>query len=32
MLERFALALDDTFAMVRDRGLVASGLVPALAK
>ena len=32
MLERFALALDDTFAMVRERGLVASGLVPALAK
>jgi 4-aminobutyrate--pyruvate transaminase len=32
MLERFSLALDDTFAMVRDRGLVASGLVPALAK
>jgi len=32
MIERFGLALDDTFAMVRDRGLVASGLVPALAK
>jgi len=32
MLERFGLALDDTFAMVRDRGLVASGVVPALAK
>jgi 4-aminobutyrate--pyruvate transaminase len=32
MFERFALALDDTFAMVRERGLVASGLVAALAK
>jgi len=32
MLERFALALDDTFAMVRERGLVDSALVPALAK
>jgi len=32
MFERFALALDDTLAMVRERGLVASGLVPALAK
>jgi 4-aminobutyrate---pyruvate transaminase len=32
MLERFGLALDDTFAMVRERGLVSSGLVPALAK
>jgi 4-aminobutyrate---pyruvate transaminase len=32
MFERFARALDDTFAMVRERGLVASGLVPALAK
>jgi 4-aminobutyrate--pyruvate transaminase len=32
MFERFALALDDTFAMVRERGLVESGLVPALAK
>jgi 4-aminobutyrate---pyruvate transaminase len=32
MLGRFALALDDTFAMVRERGLVEGGLVPALAK
>jgi 4-aminobutyrate--pyruvate transaminase len=33
MLERFSLALDDTFAMVRERGLVLeSTLVPALAK
>jgi 4-aminobutyrate--pyruvate transaminase len=32
MFERFALALDDTFAMVRERGLVESGLVPVLAK
>jgi 4-aminobutyrate--pyruvate transaminase len=32
MFERFALALDDTFGMVRERGLVESGLVPALAK
>jgi 4-aminobutyrate--pyruvate transaminase len=32
MLGRFALALDDTFAMVRERGLVQSALVPALAK
>jgi 4-aminobutyrate--pyruvate transaminase len=32
MLERFALALQDTFAMVRERGLIESGLVPALAK
>ena len=32
MFERFALALDDTFAMVRERGLVESGLVPAMAK
>ncbi len=32
MFERFAAALDDTFAMVRERGLVESGLVPALAK
>jgi len=32
MFERFALALDDTFAMVRERGLVESGLVPALSK
>jgi 4-aminobutyrate--pyruvate transaminase len=32
MFERFALALDDTFAMVRERGLIESALVPALAK
>jgi 4-aminobutyrate---pyruvate transaminase len=32
MLERFALALDDTLAMVRERGLIESALVPALAK
>ncbi len=32
MFERFALALDDTLAMVRERGLIESGLVPALAK
>jgi 4-aminobutyrate--pyruvate transaminase len=32
LFERFALALDDTFAMVRERGLIESGLVPALAK
>jgi 4-aminobutyrate---pyruvate transaminase len=32
MLGRFALALDDTFAMVRERGLMQGGLVPALAK
>jgi 4-aminobutyrate--pyruvate transaminase len=32
MFERFALALDDTFAMVRERGLIESGLVPVLAK
>lgn len=32
MLERFALALDDTFAMVRERGLVESAVVPALTK
>jgi 4-aminobutyrate--pyruvate transaminase len=32
MFERFALALDDTFAMVRERGLVEGALVPALAK
>jgi 4-aminobutyrate---pyruvate transaminase len=32
MFERFALALDDTFAMVRERGLLESALVPALAK
>jgi 4-aminobutyrate---pyruvate transaminase len=32
LFERFALALDETFAMVRERGLIATGLVPALAK
>jgi 4-aminobutyrate--pyruvate transaminase len=32
MFERFALALDDTVAMVRERGLVESALIPALAK
>jgi 4-aminobutyrate---pyruvate transaminase len=32
MLDRFALALDDTLAMVRERGLVESGLVPVFAK
>jgi hypothetical protein len=32
MLERFALALDDTLLMARERGLVEGGLVPALAK
>jgi len=32
MFGRFALALDDTFAMVRERGLFQSALVPALAK
>jgi 4-aminobutyrate---pyruvate transaminase len=32
MLGRFALALDDTFAMVRERGLLKNALVPALAK
>jgi 4-aminobutyrate---pyruvate transaminase len=32
MLGRFALALDDTFAMVRERGLVESALIPAFAK
>jgi 4-aminobutyrate--pyruvate transaminase len=32
MLGRFAMALDDTFAMVRERGLLESTLVPALAK
>ncbi len=31
MLERFALALEDTFAMVRERGLMKSASVPALA-
>ncbi|MGP0071662.1 MAG: aspartate aminotransferase family protein [Bryobacteraceae bacterium] len=32
MLERFALALDDTFAMVRERGLIESTPVPVFAK
>jgi 4-aminobutyrate---pyruvate transaminase len=32
MLGRFALALEDTFAMVRERGLLKTALVPALAK
>jgi 4-aminobutyrate---pyruvate transaminase len=32
MLGRFALALDDTYAMVRERGLVEGALMPALAK
>jgi len=32
MFERFSLALDDTLAMVRERGLLESALVPALAK
>jgi 4-aminobutyrate--pyruvate transaminase len=32
MFERFELALDDTYAMVRERGLVEGALVPALAK
>jgi 4-aminobutyrate--pyruvate transaminase len=32
MLERFAAALQDTLAVVRERGLIESGLVPALAK
>jgi 4-aminobutyrate--pyruvate transaminase len=32
MLERFALALEDTFNMVRERGLVQSASIPALAK
>jgi 4-aminobutyrate--pyruvate transaminase len=32
MLARFAQALDDTFAMVRERGLIQSALIPALAK
>jgi 4-aminobutyrate--pyruvate transaminase len=32
MLGRFALALDDTYAMVRERGLIEGALVPALAK
>ncbi len=32
MLERFSLALDDTLAMVRERGLVKGAPVPVLAK
>ena len=32
MLSRFALALDDTLAMVRERGLIQTALIPALAK
>src|ERR1700678_2769197 len=32
MLGRFALALDDTLAMVRERGLLKNALVPAMAK
>jgi 4-aminobutyrate--pyruvate transaminase len=32
MLERFSLALDDTLAMVRERGLVKGAAVPVLAK
>src|ERR1700678_804566 len=32
MFEKFALALDDTLAMLRERGLVDSGMVAALAK
>jgi 4-aminobutyrate--pyruvate transaminase len=32
MLGRFALALDDTYAMVRERGLIEGALIPALAK
>ncbi|HTB19867.1 MAG TPA: aspartate aminotransferase family protein [Bryobacteraceae bacterium] len=32
MFQKFALALEDTCAMVRERGLVESALVPALAK
>jgi 4-aminobutyrate---pyruvate transaminase len=32
MLERFSLALDDTFEMVRERGLIKSAPVPVLAK
>jgi 4-aminobutyrate--pyruvate transaminase len=32
MLERFALALDDTLVMARERGLIKGSLVPALAK
>jgi 4-aminobutyrate---pyruvate transaminase len=32
MLERFSLALEDTLAMVRERGLIVAGAVPAFAK
>ena len=32
MLGRFALALDDTYAMVRERGLIQSALIPTLAR
>ncbi len=32
MFEKFTLALDDTFSMLRERGLVESRMVPALAK
>lgn len=32
MLERFALALEDTFHMVRERGLIPSASIPALAQ
>jgi 4-aminobutyrate---pyruvate transaminase len=32
MIERFALALDETLTMVRERGLMKSALVPAMAK
>jgi 4-aminobutyrate--pyruvate transaminase len=32
MFERFALALDDTLAMARERGLIEASLVPTLAK
>jgi 4-aminobutyrate--pyruvate transaminase len=32
MFERFALALDDTFSMVRERGLMEGALIPVLAK
>ncbi len=32
MFERFSLALEETLAMVRERGLLESALVPALAK
>ena len=32
MLERFSQALDDTFAMVRERGLLKDASVPVIAK